>query len=93
MSKYLVRDTGSGTCICIDGIAIHSCPQHGWDFGFFGPEGPRIDMGNGIREQQRGIPYKETGAPVASGKAGQVRKISSGRKKYRGMSSDGVKAR
>jgi len=38
-------------------------------------------------ECARGLRYIETGAPVESGKAGQVRKISSGRK-HRGMASD-----
>lgn len=35
----------------------------------------------------RPMPYKTTGAPVASGTKNQVRKISTGRK-ARGMSSD-----
>lgn len=38
---------------------------------------------------QRGLQYAVTGAPVASGTAGVVRKISTGRKS-RGMASDGV---
>ncbi|MGD0778204.1 MAG: hypothetical protein ABSC05_35920 [Candidatus Solibacter sp.] len=35
----------------------------------------------------RGVPYATTGAPVPSGQAGGVRKISTGRK-HRGSSSD-----
>jgi hypothetical protein len=35
----------------------------------------------------RGVPYKETGAPVASGTKGVRRNISAGRKS-RGMASD-----
>ena len=39
----------------------------------------------------RGIPYQQTGAAVATGTKNQVRKISSGRKAYRGMASDSFK--
>ena len=38
----------------------------------------------------RGAAYAVTGAPVASGTKAVVRKISTGRKKYRGMASDGL---
>lgn len=38
-------------------------------------------------ECARGIRYADTGAPVASGTKAVVRKISTGRKKYRGMAS------
>ncbi len=41
-------------------------------------------------ELQRGLAYKDLGAPSASGTPGVVRKISSGRK-ARGMSSEGYK--
>jgi hypothetical protein len=59
-----------------------------FDAKYWGPLG--IDLSKWGNECRRGIRYIETGAPVASGKAGQVRKISSGRK-HRGMASDGVK--
>jgi hypothetical protein len=59
-----------------------------FDEKYWGPKG--IDLSRWGNECRRGIRYIETGAPVQSGKAGQVRKISSGRK-HRGMSSDGVK--
>jgi hypothetical protein len=57
-----------------------------WDRGYWGPDypSPAARWGN---ECARGIAYKTTGAPVTDGTAGQVRKISSGRKE-RGMASD-----
>lgn len=39
-------------------------------------------------ECARGIRYADSGAPVASGAKGVVRKISQGRKTHRGMASD-----
>jgi hypothetical protein len=45
------------------------------------------DISTWGRECGRGIPYKNTGAPVASGTKGVVRKISTGRK-HRGSASD-----
>jgi hypothetical protein len=56
-----------------------SKPRNPYDISTWGPE-----CGRGIR-------YAQTGAPVASGTKGVVRKISQGRKSYRGMASDGVK--
>ena len=38
----------------------------------------------------RGIAYHDTGAPVASGTKGVVRKITTGRKSHRGLASDGL---
>jgi hypothetical protein len=38
----------------------------------------------------RGAEYAVTGAPVASGTKAVVRKISTGRKTYRGMASEGL---
>jgi hypothetical protein len=38
----------------------------------------------------RGVEYAVTGAPVASGTKAVVRKISTGRKSYRGMASEGL---
>jgi hypothetical protein len=40
----------------------------------------------------RGMSYATTGAPVAAGTKAVVRKISTGRKQYRGMASDGYDA-
>jgi hypothetical protein len=56
-----------------------------WDLSYWGPKGP--DISRWGHECCRGIEYHQTGAPVASGTKGQVRKISTGRKK-RHMSSD-----
>ena len=41
---------------------------------------------------QRGVAYKDMGAPAAAGTPGQVRKISSGRKE-RGRASDDYKGK
>ena len=52
------------------------------------PKGPVVEKwGNRCA---RGAAYALTGAPVASGTKAVVRKISTGRKKYRGMASDGL---
>lgn len=52
-------------------------PRNPYDSSSWGPE------------CSRGIRYADTGSsPVASGTKGVVRKISQGRKKHRGMSSD-----
>jgi hypothetical protein len=39
---------------------------------------------------ERGVPYRDAGAPAPAGTRGQVHKISTGRK-ARGMASDGVR--
>jgi hypothetical protein len=63
-------------------------PINTFDQKYWGEKG--IDLCKWGSECARGLRYIKTGAPVESGKAGQVRKISSGRK-HRGMSSDGMK--
>lgn len=50
----------------------------GWDRHYWGDNGP--DISRWGHECRRGIEYHQTGAPVASGTKGQVRKISTGRK-------------
>jgi hypothetical protein len=59
-----------------------------WDLSYWGPKGPNISRWG--HECRRGIQYHQTGAPVASGTKGQVRKISTGRKP-RHLSSDDLK--
>ena len=49
-----------------------------------------LDSSTWGTECARGITYASPGAPVASGTKGVVRKISTGRKKYRGMASEGL---
>jgi hypothetical protein len=60
-----------------------------WDQGYWGTDYPSPAKRWG-KECTRGLPYHVTGSPVADGTAGQVRKISSGRK-ARGMASDDYK--
>jgi hypothetical protein len=57
-----------------------------FDRAYWGPNGPDISRWKGA-ELRRGMRYIETGAPVASGTKGQVRKISAGRK-ARGSAAD-----
>ena len=58
-----------------------------WDLNYWGEGGP--DLSRWGPECRRGCNYHTTGAAVASGTPGQVRKISVGRKS-RGMASDGL---
>jgi len=51
------------------------------------------DMFTWGHECARGINYADTGAPVKAGTKAVVRKISTGRKGYRGMSSDSTQIR
>jgi hypothetical protein len=64
-----------------------SHPDEPFDRRYWGEQG--IEIGRWGRGCARGIQYATTGAPVASGTAGVVRKISTGRK-HRGMASDTV---
>jgi hypothetical protein len=68
-----------------------NAPPNDFDKAYWGEQGIDISRWKG-GECARGVRYIETGAPVKSGTAGQVRKMSSGRK-HRGMSSDGVKTK
>lgn len=51
------------------------------------------DMSTWGHECARGIAYAEIGAPVKAGTKAVIRKISTGRKSYRGMASDSVQPR
>jgi hypothetical protein len=55
-----------------------------FDRGYWGD---KIDISRWGSACGRGVAYKDTGAPVASGTKAQVHKISTGRKS-RGSSSD-----
>jgi hypothetical protein len=48
-----------------------------------------IDLSRWGSECARGIRYKDLGV-VQDGQAGAIRKISTGRKKYRGMASESI---
>jgi hypothetical protein len=52
------------------------------DVGYWGPGGIEVSRWDHFH-CRRGADYHEVGAPVESGKAGTVRKISTGRKKGR----------
>ena len=64
-------------------IAVHGQPP--FDLNFW-PGG--VDLSRWGNECKRGLRYADTGTAVASGTAGVVRKISTGRKE-RGSASDG----
>jgi hypothetical protein len=66
-------------------IEIHGAPPY--DLNYWGPGGVDISRWSGKVHMMRGADYHDTGAPVASGIAGTVRKISTGRKE-RGSASD-----
>jgi hypothetical protein len=63
-----------------------------FDESYWGPDGPQPEKRWGA-QCARGIQYAFTGAAAPSGTKGVQRKISTGRKSYRGMSSDFVKER
>ncbi len=64
---------------------MSSDPSTWFDHAYWGPGG--VDISRWGNFCGRGIRYATTGAPVASGTKGVVRKISTGRK-HRGSASD-----
>jgi hypothetical protein len=66
-----------------------SDPSEWYDHRYWGPAGVDISRWPKWGEVSRGAQYKDLG-PVTDGQKGAVRKISSGRKKYRGMASGEV---
>src|ERR1035441_8958927 len=69
----------------IPGGESGSVTDQPYDLAYWGPGG--IDLSRWGPSCRRGCDDKSTGAPVAAGTAGVVRKISTGRKS-RGLSSD-----
>ena len=59
-------------------VAAHGCEPY--DELYWGPGGVDISRWSGKVHMMRGADYHYTGAPVASGIAGTVRKISHSRK-------------
>jgi hypothetical protein len=56
-----------------------------WDRNYWGDSGPDLSRW-GVGSVTRGVQYAQKGTAVASGTAGQVRKLGGGRK-WRSMSS------
>ena len=67
-------------------VALHGCEPH--DAGYWGPGGVDINRWAGKMHLMRGADYHVTGSPVASGTAGVVRKISTGRKSRGNAAAD-----
>lgn len=72
---------------CAD-LTHSNSTQRTWDRNYWGENGP--DLSRWGHECARGLDYHRTGAAVASGTPGQVRKISVGRKTC-SMASDDLK--
>ena len=67
-------------------IEIHGALPY--DLNYWGPGGVDISRWSGKVHMMRGADYHYTGAPVASGIAGTVRKISTGRKSRGNTAAD-----
>ena len=71
---------------------MNNCREIGchWDETYWGSSGPDLSRWKG--ECGRGVQYKTTGAPVASGTPG-VRRTLTGGRKHRGSASEDLERR